>query len=350
MRILFDLGHPADYYLFRNVMKELRERGDEILITVRNREGIVSEILRQEGEDYVLLGENVKGMVNKAIYLVRNDVKLLRIARKFKADIFVSHGSPYSGHVSFLMRKSHVSYSDTEISWLINLLLAPPFAASVITPASVAWKVKFRNFVYISGTKELAYLSPKYFTPNPSVLREVGIMEEEKIIMLRFSAHDSHHDIGLRTMSDESKLRLVMSLSKLGRVFISTEVELQRELQPFILRVRRIHDLLAFSSLYIGEGVTMASEAAVLGVPTVLVHPKNFGTIDDHKKFGLVVQYRNPENELDQMIAFCRKILTDETSKTEFMRRRDEMLASKEDVVIRIIKEIDRHRQEGARR
>ena len=115
MRLLFDIGHPSDYHLFHNVIKKLRDKGDEILIVVRNREGIAREILQQEGEEYVLLGENVKGMLNKAIYMLRNDVKLLRIAREFRADVFVSHGSPYSGQVSFLMRKPHISYGDTNI-------------------------------------------------------------------------------------------------------------------------------------------------------------------------------------------------------------------------------------------
>jgi len=347
MKLLFDLGHPADYFLFSNVIKKLRERGDEVLITVRNREGIVTEILQQEGEDYVLLGGNVQGMAKKAIYMVRNDVKLLGIARKFKADAFVSLGSPYSGHVSFLMRKPHITYNDTEVSWLSNLLLSPPFAASVITPASVTWKLAFKNIIHINGTKELAYLSPKYFTPDPSVLREIGVKEGDRIIIVRFSAHDSHHDIGLRTMSDESMRKLVMNLAEFGRVFISTEVDLPPDLQPYVLRIRRLHDLLAYASLFVGEGVTMASEAAVLGVPTVFIHPKNFGTIDDQKKFGLVVQYKDIESELDQIVAFCRDILTDEKSKIEFARRRDEMLASKEEVVIRIIEEIDRRTKRG---
>jgi len=341
MRLLFDIGHPADYFLFRNVIKKLREKGDDILITVRNREGIVTEILRQEGVEYVLLGGNERGMLKKAINMVRNDLKLLRIAKAFKTDIFVSLGSPYSGHVSFLMRKPHITYIDTEISWLINLLLAPPFTTSVIAPASVTWKVKYRNYIYINGAKEIAYLDPKYFTPDPSVLKEMGVRMEEKIIIIRFSAHDSSHDIGLRTMTDESKRRLVIDLSKLGRVFISTEVDLQPELQPFVLRIKRMHDLLAYASLFVGEGVTMASEAAVLGVPSVFIHPRSFGSINDYSKHGLAVQYRNPEVELDQIIAYCKGVLTDSGSKGEHIKRRDEMLSTKEDVVLRIIKEID---------
>jgi len=347
MRLLFDLGHPVDYYLFKNVMKKLHERGDEILITVRNREGVVTDILRQEGEKFVFLGENVKGLVHKAIYMIRNDLVLLRIARKFKADIFVSLGSPYSGHVSFLMHKPHISFDDTEISWIDSLLLVPPFTTTVISPTSISWKITFKNYTYIDGTKELAYLTPKYFLPDPEVLREVNVKRGEKIVIIRFSAHDSHHDIGLKDLTNESKKRLVLELSKLARVFISTEVPVEPELQPFVLRIKKMHDLLSQASLFVGEGASMASEAAVLGVPTVFIHLKNFGYIEDHKKFGLVVQYRDPENELDQMIAYCRKILTDEKSKEHFAELRDKMLEKKEDIVLRIIDEIDRHRPEG---
>jgi len=344
MRILFDIGHPADYYLFKNVMKKLRERGDEILITVRNREGAVVEILRQEGEDFVFLGENVKGLVNKAIYMVRNDLVLLRIARKFNADLFVSLGSPYSGHVSFLMHKPHISFDDTEISWIIGLFLAPPFATAVISPTSVSWRVTFKNYKYVNSTKELAYLTPKYYVPDPDVLREVGVNRGEKIVILRFSAHDSHHDIGLRNLSNESKKKLILDLSRLARVFISTEVPIEPELQPFVIRLRRMHDLLSYASLFISEGVTMASEAAALAVPTIFIHPKYFGTVEEYIKCGLVVQYKNPEKDLDQIIAHCRNILSDEKSKARYIKLRDDMLANKEDIVLRIIQEIDSHR------
>ena len=341
LRILLDLGHPVDYYFFRNVIKKLRERGDEILIVVRNREGVVTELLQNDGERYILLGENVRGMLNKAVYMVRNDVKLLKIALEFKPDMFLSLGSIYSGHVSFLIGKPHLTFHDTEISWIVQLLLMPPFTKIVMIPDSVQLRFSFRNYIRVNAGKELAYLSPAYFQLDPIVLNEFGLKPGEKYVILRFSAHDSSHDIGLKGLSNESKRRLVSELMKFAKVFISSEVGLDEELSRHRIRIKRMHDFLGFSSLFIGEGPTMVSEAAFLGVPSIFLHKRTFGCIENRKMHGMVFQYDNPDDEIEQIINHAKQILTDPGAKERFLKLRDEMVATKEDIVLRIIHEID---------
>lgn len=344
MRIIFDLGHPAHYHLYKHTIRYLRSKGDEILIVVRNREDMVAQLLREDGESYVLLGENVKGLWRKAIYMIRNDVKLLKIASRFRPDLFVSMSSPYSAHVSFFLRRSHISFTDTEISKIILYLLIP-FTKTMITPSSFKGEFRFRNHVKIDSYKELAYLHPRYFKPDKEALKLVGVKPSEKFIIVRFSAYDASHDVGFRGFSPNSRLRLIKELSKIARVFISSEVSLNEEIREFELSIppSKMHDLLSQASLYIGEGAVMASEAAILGKPAIFINPSKRGFLDDLENHGLLIQIHENNPDISRIIDLCNTLLTDE-SKSRLISLRDKMLSSKKDLTELIINEIESYR------
>ena len=60
----------------------------------------------------------------------------------------------------------------------------------------------------------------------------------------------------------------------------------------------RMHDALYYSSLYIGEGATMASECAVLGTPAIYANNLSAGTLEEQRsKYGLVFYCKN-SNEI----------------------------------------------------
>lgn len=348
MRILFDMGHPADYHLFKNILSHFREIGDEILIVVRNREGMVSQLLEENSEPYILLGGNARGLANKLVGLVVNDVRFLRIASKFDPDVFISLGSPYSGHVSFLLKKPHIAFADTESSRIVQLLLAPPFTTIVIVPSSSFKEISFRNYVSVDSYKELAYLHPKYFKSNPIVLKEADLKKDEKFVIVRFSAYDAVHDIGINGLRHDSKERLVFELSKHARVLVSSESELESNLKPFMLNINpsRMHDLLSFASLYVGEGGTMGSEAAVLGTPSIFINPSKLGCIEDLKQQGLIIQFEDPNNMLDEIIEYCRSVLIDESKVNRQKALRERMLEDKEDMATMLIREIEKIRND----
>jgi len=345
MRLLFDLGHPAHYYLYKFVIRHFREKGDDILLVVRDREKMVANLLREEGEDFVVLGGHVQSMVGKACYMVMNDVRLLRIASRFRPDILVSMSSPYSAHVSFLMRRPHLSFTDTENSKIIFLLLSP-FTDTMITPTSFRGGFAFRRHVKIDSYKSLAYIHPRYFSPDPKVLQEAGLREGKKFIMVRFSAYDASHDIGLRGLGEQSKERIVSELSKHARVFLTSEVGLSEELKRHVppVKINRMHDLLAYSSLYVGEGSTMAIEAGLLGVPSVLVNPSRSGIFEDLEKNGLMKQFTDPESQIDDIIEYCVSVFESPEFQKEFSEHRRILLGEKEDLTGRIVDEIEKFR------
>jgi len=81
----------------------------------------------------------------------------------------------------------------------------------------------------------------------------------------------ANHDIGEHGWSRALLAGLVQRLSAAGKVLISSEADLGAEFEPYLYRgrVSDIHHVMAYCRAFIGESATMASEAAVLGVPAV---------------------------------------------------------------------------------
>ena len=128
-----------------------------------------------------------------------------------------------------------------------------------------------KRHIRYNGYHELAYLSPNYFKPDPSVLDEIGVDKNEPFSILRFVAWKASHDIGQKGLSLEHKRKIVQTLKRYGRVFITSENTLYKGFEAFHLNLpaHRVHDLMYYAQLFMGDGATMATEAGILGTPAV---------------------------------------------------------------------------------
>lgn len=334
MRILFDIGHPAHVHFFRETIRQLKNAGHETAIVTKDKE-IAIDLLNHAGFEYSNLGKPGRGLLGKATGLLYFDYRVYQIARKFRPDLFVGLGSPYFGHVAALMRKPYITFWDTEEAPLISYLTYP-FCSVICTPSCFLKDLGSRQVRY-NGYKELAYLHPDRFTPDPSVLDELGLGRDEKFIIIRFISWSASHDIGLAGIRDRRKF--VRALQDHARVLISSESEPDPDLEQFRLRIapEKFHSLLAFADLYIGEGGTVATEAAVLGTPAIHIESiargvasgnycGNFKELRD--RYNLLSFYPDEDNALRKAI----EILDNPRSKTACETRRAILLKEKTDV------------------
>lgn len=329
MNILFDIGHPKDVNVFKNVIWKLQERGHEIKIVARAKEN-TKRVLEEYGFEYEVC-RYYKTMYGKAFGIVTNDIHLYNISRRFQPDIFVSPGSPYSAHVSRLLKKPHLAFSDTEIAGLV-IKLTFPFTDKIYTSNSFYLDLGPKQERF-DGYYELTYLHPKYFAPNKEVLKKYDLYG--KYIILRLSALSSHHDInatGLNFKTEEELREYVNRLKKYGRVVISSETAQWQTIKEHQLKIdpKDLHDLISFSSLCIGEGATMASEAAILGVPSIYVSNTQRGYLNElEEKYELAYTISDSKVALDKAISLLKKV----ELKEEWQLKRKKMLKEKVDVV-----------------
>lgn len=268
MRILVDIGHPAHVHYFRNALKILESNDHEILVTTRDKD-VTIDLLKYYGFTFVSTGKNLIGKTAKAYSLIRNEFIILQTAIKFKPDILLSFFSPFLAHVGFILNKPVIAFADSEHASIVTFL-AKPFSDAILT--SLSYKIDLgKNHLRFNSNMELSYLHNKYFTPDFSVLNDVGLKMGEIYFIVRFAAFNSHHDDKSEHFSKEYIPRLLKILEAKGRVLISSEIHLDAKLQKYQFQIspEKFHSLLYYSSMYIGESSTSAEEAGILGVPSI---------------------------------------------------------------------------------
>lgn len=333
MRIMFEVNHPVDVNVFKYVIRNLQNHGHNVKVIAEEREEIVSKLCKVYGLDFEVVGHKVPSLINKAINMIKIDVNLLKAAKSFDPDLFVTPSSPYCGHISRLLRKPHIGWADTEAARLVSFM-AFPLMNTILTPSVFNGKVPHKKHICFNGYKELSYLHPNQFNPDPSILDELGFSKNDKIIIVRLSAKTSTHDVGVKGFNikkPEKILQCIKVLEEYGQVILKSEVSLGEKFDRYLLSIplEKFHDLLAFSDLYIGEGTTTASEAGVLGVPWILVSNQTRGYLSDQQKnYGLGYIISNPEEAIPKGI----ELLENPNIKQEWQKKREKLLKDKIDV------------------
>lgn len=305
--------------------------GHFVKITTRDKE-VTLDLLRAFHFEFECTGKNVSGFVNKAIAMVKNDVQIYIISKKFNPDIFLSAGSPYAAQVSKLMGRPHIIFYDSEPVMML-FITAFPFTDVVCTPTSYKKKHSPDKHIKYNGFKELAYLHPNYFKPDKTVLNDLGLNENDRYVILRFVAWKAVHDVGHVGFDMKEKRTLVKELEKRCRVFISSETSLPEDLEKYRIKIspHRLHDMLYYADLLVGDGQTMTTEAAVLGTPAIQCNSLvgTMGNFDElEAKYGLIFAFK------DSKMAFAKAIqlIENKDTKKEWKKKREKLLEDKIDV------------------
>ena len=336
---MLDIGHPKDVNVFKNVIFSLLKNGHEIKIFARAKEN-TEKMLKMYGFEYEV-SKHYNTMLGKAFGILSNDLLLYKKARAFKPDIFVSPGSPYSAHVSRLMRKPHIAFSDTEIAGIVTKLTLP-FTDEIYTSTSFYLDLGIKQKQF-NGYYELAYLHPNYFKPNKKILNKYGL--DGDYILVRLSALSSNHDLnakGFNFKTEEELKNYIATLENYGKVIISSEISHWQTIKDYQLEMNPmdLHDIIYYAKLCIGEGATMASEAAILGVPSIYVSNTERGYLNElEREYELVYNIPERDDALEKAI----EILENDAIKSEWDLKRNMMLRDKIDVVDFIVNAIERY-------
>lgn len=243
----------------------METRGHEVRVTARDKE-VTQNLLKAYNIPYTLIEGKKHSLIQEWI---SRDIQMAKFARKSNPDIFLGVLNPVTAHSAKVLRKPSITLNDTEHA-KIGTITTLPFTTVALTPSCFLKNIGKKQIRY-NSYHELAYLHPDYFTPNPAVLNELDLKREDTFMILRFVSWNASHDKGQSGIKE--KIKFVSDLKQYGRVFITSENTLPRELEHHRIQVspEKLHDLLYYAALYVGEGGTMAAEAAVLGTPSIFV-------------------------------------------------------------------------------
>ena len=343
MNILIDINHPAHVHLLRNAYKELKSRGHNVIVTVKDIPS-AKQLLDLYEIPYIEIGKKDDKLALKGLDQLIYNWRILRLVHKHHIELGIG-SSINIAHVCKLSRMHSIILDDDddEVEPLFAKY-AHPFADVVLSPQDTPRATN--KVVYYPAYHELAYLHPKRFVPNPEVLDEAGITykrdtkgnvtDVEPYFIMRFNAFKAHHDVGVVGLTIENKRRMVELLSKHGKVFITTERNIDPEFEPYQLKVspEKAHSLMYYATLFVGDSQTMTSEAAVLGTPSIrcntFVGRIHYLEEEEHR-YNLTYGFR-PENS-EAMFARVEELLAMGTTelKREWSKRRAVLLSEKID-------------------
>lgn len=333
MKILIDINHPAHVHLLRNTYKELIAHGHEVHVVVKDIPS-AKKLMDIYGIPYKQLGEKNDHILIKGLEQIVYDLKIWWLAVRHRIDIGVG-SSINLAHVSKLCKmKSIILDDDDDEVEPLFAKYAHPFSDAILSPDCIH-RDAMQTIGYPSY-HDLAYLHPYRFTPDPNVLKDLGIQQGEPYYILRFNAFKAHHDVGAAGLSIEDKRKLIQLLSQSGKVYITTEREIDEEFRPYQLKIspEQIHSLMYYATMFVGDSQSMTSEAAVLGTPAIKCN-----TFAHHlavpneieERYQLCYSYLPTEtNEMFAKIGTLLAIGPD-TLKAEWAKRKERLLSEKID-------------------
>lgn len=331
MKLLFDVGHPAQVHFHRNVTKILENRGHEILFSSRNKD-VLLYLLKKYDKNNVQISEQKSTFLGLSKELVQRCYGLYKIVRGFMPDLICGPGETVA-IVGRLAKKPTIIFNDSEPVF-VNKFLTYPWTNTICTPTTFTKDLGKKHVKY-NGYKELAYLHPNYFKPDKNIYTYLNLNEGEKFVLMRFVAWKASHDVGKRGLSLKDKIKLVSELEKYARVFITSESPIPSELEKYKITFppEKIHDALYFADLLIGDSQTMTTEAGVLGTPAIrcnsFVGENDMGNfIELEQKYGLIFNYNDSDKAIEKAIELIQK----SDLKEEWQNKKEALLKDKIDV------------------
>ena len=328
MNVLFDIAHPASAHFFKNLIKELNHEGHRIIVLARSKD-ITLDLLDCFNIKYIKLGKHYKNLIGKILCAFIHILKMVYYGLHYKIDIFIDAGTIYPALVSWLLKKVNIIVDNTDVDFTLNATKI--FNPTYITNVSFNRKMSNRH-IFIDSFNELAFLHPSYFVPNKNVIRNIGLKENEKLILLRFVLWRSVDDIGLNGYSVDEIREIVRKFSEYGKVLISSEYDLPDDLKHLRIETHpaihcgQMQDLEYYATLLFGESGAMAAECAMLGTPSIFISPKKLGFIKElYNKYNLVCHFENKTGALENAI----RLLEEDNLKEKMRVRRKRMLDEK---------------------
>ena len=301
MKILFDMLHPAHVLKFKEVIKKLKEDGHKVIVTSRDKD-VTCHLLNAFMIPHTTISKMGKGKLSLLKELISRNLKLLKICLKEKPDVLVGFNGISIAQVGWLLRIPSVYVTDDEDAKLLTTL-GIPFATKVLTEESFELSYKPKHY-FIDGFFEQTYITG--FIPNPSVLEDNNLKEDEPFSVVRFVAWKAIHDVGEKGLSQEYKLKLIKKLEEKGKVLVSTEETLPIEFKRYKIKSNpeKIHSLLFYASMYVGDSQAMANEAGMLGTPSIRCNTlvetiHSSGKFAAMQKLGRVYSTSNPVNAIE---------------------------------------------------
>ena len=332
MRVLFQLGHPAHFHLFKNTIADLQRDGHQTFILIRKKD-ILEDLLKEAGMPYINILPSGK---KSAITLMLRLWRVFLFSLTHHIDVLVG-STPEVAQIAWLLRRRSVVMAEDDASIVPQFIKAvKPFVDNYLSPVSCDNGPLESSTTHYEGFHKLAYLHPNRFTPDPVVVDRY-FDHGKPYFLLRFAQLNAYHDVSANAhgINDETAMKLIEILSPHGNIYITSEREFSSDLEKYRLNINPldIHHIMAFAALYIGDSQSMAVEAAMLGTPSIRFNDfaGKIGVLEElEKKYQLTIGI--PSSNSERLYNTVKEIIATDNLREVYQARRQQMLEDKIDV------------------
>jgi hypothetical protein len=330
-KILFEVTHPKHFHQFKNLALSL-EANNEVLFLARKKD-VVIDLLKVSSFNFIEYDLFGKTIFEKVKITLKVLIKYYKVINEYKPDIVLSRSSPYSTLLSIISPFKTVIFPDSEGVMLTSHFVAP-LSDYVISPLNYEKNYGKKHY-RLNGLFEETYLSNKYFSPDRTVLKKLNLNLKERFFLLRFVGWNANHDVNQYGFNIDQKRQLVNSLKNYGRIFISSENALEDEFEQYRISIhpKDIHHFLYFTSLYAGDSQSMATEAALLGVPSLRFNSfvgekdmSNFKLLE--QEYKLLYNFKSPESLINK----AKELLANKELSQIWKIKRENYFANSDDL------------------
>ncbi|MET0636788.1 MAG: DUF354 domain-containing protein [Chitinophagaceae bacterium] len=267
-RVLIDIKHPAQLNLFSGLARSLRANGWDVTISYLNR-GKIPLIIRKEFPGFTLMAVGAsKGTRWSIIWQgnIKRTMTFLKLLLANRYNICVAASSVPLALACRLTGTPIIQFYDDPERKRINAMNAR-MSTQLFFPPIVSKTDKISIF---NCLKEWSYLSPKRFTPDPSVLADYGLKPNQYV----FVREVSNKSFNYFNQEDAIVAGFSRQIRSDIKVVLSLEDKTMASRYPAHWKILEepvadIHSLIYYSKLLVSSGDSMAREAAMLGVPSI---------------------------------------------------------------------------------
>jgi predicted glycosyltransferase len=318
-KVWIDLENSPHVPFFGPIIKELEDRGCEVILTARDCFQ-VCELADMAGLKYRKIGHHYgKNRIAKVLGLGIRVLQMTPFILREKPAISVSHGSRSSFVVSAMLGIPSITITDYEYAdhrlttWLGSMQKKWMMTPDVI-PSGIFEKngLPKDHVLHYPGIKEDVYTP--FFQPDASVKDTLGLRPDDIVVTIRPPATEAHYHNPESEKLLVAVFNLLSTNPKIKTVLLPRthrqEAEL-RQANPELFAAQRIVvpknavnglDLIWYSDVVISGGGTMNREAAALGIPVYSLFRGTMGAVDKHlAETGKLVLLESEQDVRDKL-------------------------------------------------
>jgi predicted glycosyltransferase len=324
--VLFDLGHPAHFHLFKNFIGWLQCHKHKVGIGIQKKD-VLACLLEHAGYKYSVLSVPRERRSRWDLFSqwLEHTKALHALAKEFRPNLLVGT----SVAINWVGRKHKAgswNFQEDDARVIKDYwALASPFVTYKIKPACLSFE-KGPHDVYHPSYHELAYLHPGNFSPDKNILVKYGLREKEYVVV-RFCALRAHHDRQAQGISGALRQKIIKMMG-CYTIVESVENGKTHRIEPWDM-----HHVLAYAKMIIADSQTMTIEGAVLGVPSVRINTfigKSTVISELEDTYQLAIGILPSED--DKVIEKIEELLNDGSVAAKWKTRRARLLSEKVDL------------------